>query len=300
MGRLPSWIIVAAVGVVVVLAAADAIRPTGESRSTGSPRPNGPGTAPTGLEGVLLLGDESCTPTALRLPATTRIAPPRRPDCNGMVWSDDVTLAARCTATSGTEIVDSQLDLAARTPGCAPAWRSDGALSVIRGGNLILWRRHARSVVFLSREELANELEGALERGRTYRLVEVAWHGTQAFFGIVAGDEPWQRALIAYAPEGVNDVIPELGQDISSVRVSPEGSYVAFVRETAGREIVVLDGSEREQPLPRIGNVRAIAWSPDERWVALSTRTRTFIARAGTARVVLQIPVGGESLAWLP
>jgi hypothetical protein len=300
MGRLPSWIIVAAVGVVVVLAAADAIRPTGEPQSTGGARSNGSGTAPSELQGVLLLADEGCIPTALRLPAATRILPPRRPDCNGLVWSSDGTLAARCTATNGTEILDSHLDFTARTPGCAPAWRPDGALSVIRGGNLILWRRHARPVVFLSRKELADELAGALEAGRSYRLVEVAWHGTQAFFGIVAGEEPWQRALIAYAPEGVNGVIPELGQEISSVRVSPAGSYVAFARETAGREIVLLDGLGREQPLPRIGNARAIAWSPDERWVAVSTRTATFIARTGTERVVLQIPAGGESLAWLP
>ena len=42
----------------------------------------------------------------------------------------------------------------------------------------------------------------------------------------------------------------------------------------------------------------AIAWSPDERWVALSTRTTTFIAQTGTRRVVRQIAVGGDALAW--
>jgi hypothetical protein len=52
--------------------------------------------------------------------------------------------------------------------------------------------------------------------------------------------------------------------------------------------------------LPRIANARAIAWSPDGQWLSLATRTSTFIARIRTRGVVMRIPVGGESLEWLP
>ena len=51
--------------------------------------------------------------------------------------------------------------------------------------------------------------------------------------------------------------------------------------------------------LPGIANARAFAWSPDEKWVAIATRTTTFIARTGLRDVVQQVPVGGDSLVWL-
>ena len=298
MGKLPSWIIVAAVGAVVVLATADALRPTDQdsSRASGSAT-----TGPLGdeLQGLIVVGPNCASLRALRLPNLIEVQPPRQMDCDGIVWSGDGTLYASCFG-GYTNVGTSEGRRTGRVAGCHPAWRPDGALSVIQSGSLVITRRHGPPQTVLSQEELADTLAGTLEGGRTYRLVEVAWFGTQAFFGIVAGREAWQRAVILYAPEGVNAVIPELGQEISDIRVSPSGSYVAFAREEAGREIVVIDISGDEVLVPRIANARAIAWSPDERWVAISNRTTTFIARTGTERVVFEVPAGGESLAWLP
>ncbi len=298
MSKLPSWTIVAAVGAVIILATADALRTTDQN----SPRASGTGTtgpAADELRGLIVVGPNCASLRVLRLPNLIELEPPRQTDCDGIVWSADGTLYASCLAGS-TNVGTSEGRRTEVLRGCSPAWRPDGALSVIRDGDLYITRRHGPPQLVLSREELADTLAGTLEGGRTYRLAEVAWYGTQAFFGIVAGSEPWQRALIAYAPEGINDVIPELGQDIADVRVSPGGSFVAFARNEPGREIVVLDGSGQDVPSPRIANARAIAWSPDERWVAVSTRTTTFIARTGTERVVFEVPAGGESLAWLP
>jgi hypothetical protein len=56
----------------------------------------------------------------------------------------------------------------------------------------------------------------------------------------------------------------------------------------------------REVRLPRIGNALNVAWSPDEKHVAISTRTTTFIARTDSREVVFELPAGGRSLAWLP
>jgi hypothetical protein len=294
MPRLPTWLIVAGVGAVVALAAADALRPADEV----SPKtPLVEASAPD-LQGVVVVGP-NCSVRAVRLPDLVEFQAPRQTDCGGLVWSSDGTLNASC-ANGYTDVGTSEGRHVLRIRGCAPAWRPDGALSVIHGGDLIVTRRRGPQQVFVSRGQLADALAGRLQGGRAYGLVEVAWHGSVSFFGIASGPEAWQRALVVYTPEGLTDVIPQLGQRISSLHVSPSGNFVAFARSGVGRELVMLTASGQEVPLPRIGNARAIAWSPDERWVALATRTATFIARAGTRRVVLRIPSGGDTLAWLP
>jgi hypothetical protein len=286
--------IVGAVGIVLVLAAADAIRPTTEEPAS---KPTAKTAFPE-LPGVVVVGSNCRSLKAIQMKRVSEVQIPRQTDCDGLVWSDDGTLYANCIdrrTTIGTSD-GHRMDV---VPGCAPAWRPDGALSVIHNGDVLISRRHGRQRPFLSREQLAEALAGALEGGRTYGLVDIAWHGTAAFFGIAAGRERWQRAVIAYTPEGVTGIFPELGQNISRVRVSPNGTYIAFTRSEAGREIVVLDGSGQEVRSPRIANALGIAWSPDEQWVAVSTRTTTFIARAGSSKVVSQLPEGGEWLAWL-
>jgi hypothetical protein len=294
MRRLPSWVIVVAVGALVALAAADAIRPNAEPAHTPATPVPGPE-----LRGLLVVAGPDCSAAALRLPLLNEQAPPRPPDCGGVVWSPDGTLSATCT-DGFTDIALADAQPFVHTRGCSPAWRPDGAVSFIRDGALVVARRHGQPDVFLTREALAQALASKLDEGRTYRLVDVAWHGTVAFFGIVAGSKPWQRAVIAYTPEGLTNVIPELGQDISDLRVSPNGNFIAFARSGAGRDLVVLDATGREVAFPRIANSRAVAWSPDEQWIAIATRTTTFIARTGTQNVIRQIPVGGDSLAWLP
>jgi hypothetical protein len=294
MRRLPSWIIVGAVGIVVALAAADAIRPHGETQRSE------PAQRPPDLTGLLVVAGPDCSMAALRLPGLTEQSPPRQPDCRGLIWSEDGSLAARCTTTNGTEILDANLEFLSRIQGCAPAWRPDGALSVIRNGDLVMWRRRGRRVVYVSRAQLADELAGQIEDGREYSLVDVAWSATISFAGVVAGPAPWQRAIIVYTANAVELVVPELGRRISALEVSPTGNYMAFATNQLGREFVLLNRAGAEVPIPRIANVHALAWSPDERWVALATRTATFIARTGTRDVVLRIPTGGDSLMWLP
>ena len=292
MERLPTWIIVGALVVLTAVAAADALRP-GPSKPE---REAEEATAP-GLNGLLVAARADCSARGISLRDFSE-QPLRRPvDCRGAVWSYDHSLNARCRHEF-TTVASLDSGQILRLRGCSPSWRPDGAVTVIHDGDLLVARRRGRPFVFLSREELAAELAGKLQGGRAYDLREVARHGAVAFAGIVAGPKPWQRALVYYTPEGVTGVIPELGRDISGVRVSPLGN-IAFARGEAGREYVMVDPSGNEIPLPRIGNAYAIAWSDDERWVAVSTRTATFIARTGTRRIVMRLALGGETLEWL-
>jgi hypothetical protein len=293
MGRLPNWLVVGAVGVLVTLAAADAIRPHGEqaARSTTT------GTEAPDLRGVLVIAGPDCSVAALRLPALVEQQPPRQPDCGGIVWSPDGTLNARCTE-GFTDVALTGGPPFLHVRGCDPAWRVDGSVSVIRDGELFVARRRGQLRIFFSRGQLAQALAGQVPAGERFVLSEVAWLGLTNFAAIVRGPKPWERAIAFLSPGG-GTVVQELGQHISSLRASPLGN-VAFARNQLGREFVMITPAGREVPLPRIANARAIAWSPDEKWVALATRTTTFIARTGTRTVVLRVPVGGESLDWLP
>jgi hypothetical protein len=51
--------------------------------------------------------------------------------------------------------------------------------------------------------------------------------------------------------------------------------------------------------LPPVRGARAIAWSPDERHVAISTDSETVVARTGTAKVIATLPFGARALDWL-
>lgn len=291
MGRFPTWVVVTAVGIVAVLAAADAIRSTGSSTqvSVGAPR------APD-VHGVLGVAGPDCSVSALRLPALVEQEPPREPDCGGTVWSADGTVSARCVGDM-TTVGPTPDGLRFRLRGCAPAWRPDGDVSVIRDGNLVVAPRRGEPRVFISRSAISAQISGQLPEPESYELAEVEWLDRSRFAAILAGRQPWQRAVAVFGEGSLEMIVPEFGQRISSLRASPLGN-LGFAHNQLGREFVMLTRAGKEVPLPRIANARAIAWSPDERWVALMTRTTTFIALTGTRRVVKQIAVGGDALDW--
>ena len=292
MRRLPAWLIVAGIGVLVALAAADAIRPHGEPR----PAPTTAAASP-GPHGLLVYAGPGCDPVAVRLPRSLAEHVPRMADCGGFVWSGDGSLAAVCKDGRTTIFGRPGMLRLVGLSGCAPAWRPDGALSVIRDGDLVVARRHGPPQVFLSKEALDEELDA--KPSRTHELAEVAWVDPQRFAAILQGAKRWQQALVVSSQDRIDLFVAEEGQRISNLTVSPLGN-LAFARNQLGREFVTLDRAGREVPLPRIANVRALAWSPNEEWVALATRTSTYIARTGSPDVAMRVPLGGESLAWLP
>jgi hypothetical protein len=297
--RLPSWIIVAAVGTVVVLAAADALRPSSDA----SPRASAGTTSTTtsgDLPGVLVVGSSCRSLRALRLAGHIELQVPRQTDCDGLVWSKDGTLYANCIGRS-TYMGTAEGRRIARMRGCAPAWREDGALGVIRDGALVVARRRGRPIELVSRARLAAELRDVVARPGSYQLAEIAWVGLRRFAAIVQGARPWEQAIVVMSTNGVlESALPEYGAGIEDLRVSPFGSYLAFATTRLGREFRMMPVEGADVPLPRIGNALNIAWSPDESHVAISTRNTTFVAEAGSRRPSLQLPLGGRYLAWNP
>jgi hypothetical protein len=298
--RLPSWIIVAAVGTLVVLAAADALRPSAHNAPRAAVEPTTTRAKTPGLAGAIVVGSDCSSVRALRLPDMIVLQAPRQTDCDGFVWSQDGTLYAQC-GDGRTDVGTSEGRLVYTVEGCAPAWREDGALGVIRRGELVVARTHGRPVVLLSRPALAHALAGWVARPRTYKLAEVAWIGSGGFAAIVHGARPWEEALLVMSNQGeIATVTTEYGSGISDLRVSPHGWYLAFAKTRLGRELTMMAPDGTTLPLPQIGNALNIAWSPDDSHVAISTRTTTFVAETGSPRTQLQVPRGGRYLAWIP
>jgi hypothetical protein len=296
MGRLPTWLIVAAVGILVTLAAADAIRPHAEPRP---PATTAAASAPPKLRGHLVFADSDCAARGVGLPGLV-VERPLRPDCDGRRWSRDGSLMAVCRGRRTDVFAGFSARPISSVPGCAPAWRDDGALSVIHDGDLVLVRRHGPARIFVSRQALSRLLDRELPQGAAYTLVDVQWIALTTFAAIARARQPWQLALIVYTQGRLELVHSESGHRISDLRVSPLGTSIAFARNALGREFAMIARSGEEIPIPRIANARDIAWSPDEIWVAVETPTTTAIARAGSRDVVERLPFGGDSLDWRP
>lgn len=236
----------------------------------------------------------------MRLVGRIELQVPRQTDCDGLVWSRDETLYANCIGRL-TYIGTAEGRRVAQVGGCAPAWRMDGALGVIRHGGLVIARRLGQPTELVSRRQLATALRGVVARPGNYELQEIAWIDLNRFAAIVHGAQPWEQALIVLTTRGVLEFgVTEYGARIRDLRVSPLGDYVAYARTSLGREFVMTSWDAGPVRLPRIGNALNVAWSPDESHVAISTRNTTFVTATGNARAELQIPLGGRYVAWIP
>jgi hypothetical protein len=295
MGRLPTWLVVAAIGAIVALAAADALRSTGGSERRAAPRPT-----VDDLTGVLLVADAECTVQALRLPDLTQDEPSRRPDCAGAVWSDDASLVAECSG-GVTAVHNQSRELVRRVRGCSPAWRADGSIGVLDRGSLVLARSVFRPVVLMTPAELRANLEELVEEPETYDFVAFDWIATSRFAAVVRGGRLEEQALVVFTTDDQLELIMRgLGRLVSSVRVSPLGNYLVLTNNSPERGFSVLTRQGKRVLLPRVSDARALAWSPDEEWVALATPEEIVVARTGSREVVARLPVGGEALSWLP
>jgi hypothetical protein len=293
MRSASTWLIGGAVAVLLALAVADAIRSRDDASASSS------GRQLPGLHGLLLVADDGCRTTAFRLPSTASERPQRPVDCGGRVWSSDATLVAWCR-NGRTKVTSAggRIDFGSLR-GCAPAWRADGALSVVRDGDILIVRRHGDARTFFTRRQLDDALQGIVERPETYAFAEVSWFGLTSFVAIVRGERPWETAAAVFAQGGLESFFPQFGGHIEDLQASPLGNF-AFARTVPAREYVMVSRGGDELPLPSIANAHAIAWSPDESRVAIATRNTIFIARSGSTQPANRISTGAAALAWLP
>jgi hypothetical protein len=278
-----------------------------------------------GVTGTLLYSDRECVIHALELPTLERVRGPHDRSCRFNVspdgwlgFGDEVTApggfdTARCEGgrtikwTIGT---GAERGPFLRLRGCEPAFHPEGGLTFVRDGMLLAGGPCSRqppstkarspvacSRVLLSRADVARALA---------RFPWIA--GDHAAVRAAAWLDASRAAVVVrlMEAEGAGDFVavfrgrrllgePYLAGAVDDLRPSPLGRYVA-ARTPSG--VIVLDRSGTWRLVT--GPASAVAWSADERWIAIARAGAVTLADnldLETARVV-QVPVQAADLYW--
>lgn len=332
MGRIGTWLLVAAVAGIGVAATVDALRggpdePPAEAAETtaeasepvadGAPLPSRwPRRAAAFLEeggarGALLVADAECAVTELELPALL-VSRQGRPACafttspGGWIAAAPRVLApgaeviARCGEDDAeTEILGDGSQLLARVDGCEPAWTPDGRLAVLRDGGLVVvspcdeaW---SCEETVLDRAGLADIFGRNPWSFRAPELTAVAWLSRATYAALVRDPE---QGLSAIAVLNGSDLVggpPFVYEDLQSLRASPQGSFAAT--RVGERGLVVVD-STGSFVGTTFRAASGIAWSPDERWTAYATAEGVWVVRTGRGNRPLLLPLSAVDVAW--
>ena len=290
--------------------------------------------APEGVLGTLYLADERCRLRALHLPDLTPASVPSmtacrfaaasgtRPAPRGYAWQPGGRLVASCRG-GRTRVFDPRSGSAARSgepvldlDGCAPAWKPAGQLTFVRRGELVLLGRSCTAStrqclqVILSRNDLAKAFRDtpSLRSLRSPSVSEVAWLSDDAFVAILRGErsDGKRRDLVALFSDSRLVASPPLRQPhLSLLRVSPQRTYAAVQADSTDTWVLRAQGAsltiERFPPWspPAPTDVKAIAWSPDERWTAIASRTSVYVFRTTKSEDgFIGLPFRALDLAW--
>ncbi|MGH3015315.1 MAG: hypothetical protein ACRDNN_10230 [Gaiellaceae bacterium] len=283
MGRLGTWLIVAALAGLGLAATLDAFVGAEEPsrRSAGSTS-----TAPllarqpelavsqlreAGVSGLITFSDEDCRLHAVSLPELEPVRAPSFEMCRPL------------TSTGGLGAVDGEV-----------VWSGLGYGTV---------------QVVLSEERLSRAIRAGLGSGADE--VEAGFRAVQAVsldderYLVLADStyEPRERVLAAFDGRQAAFVHPRwLVGNARAVRPSPRGGYYALLGSGVvagiGSPIYSRDGRQLARPegIPR---PHAIAWSADERWMALATDESVYVYPTEEPdRLVVRIPLPVRDLDW--
>ena len=290
--------------------------------------------ADAGVAGYLYLSDARCRLTVLRLPSLRAVrAPPQRlcsfsvsPDgrfsAARTVWQPHGVLHAQCRKGS-VFVRDRSGEPFLTFTACAPAWKPDGELTYARGTQVVRvpfgtrcteaagiatpGRAPACGRLVLSERTLSGAL--AAERRfaarhssiRSLRPTDLVWLSETRLAALVetrTGPRD-ERHLVAIYERRRLVSASSLGQVAGprDLRASPSGSYLVVQGD---RRALVLDRAGRRVPLPiPLPYVRAVAWSPDERWAVVAGPASVyFIDLRERDRPPIRLPVLVRDLEW--
>jgi hypothetical protein len=337
--QLASMLVVGVLVAVALVAAVDAVRSDDPAeipdRARAEDEPDLPaaGLEAEGIRGILYYSDpeDDCRVHAVELPDLREVAPPKLRACRfelpfdpdpsweprGAAWHPRDHLSAACSR-GRVEVREQSGALVDEVDGCAPAWKPDGTLTVVRDGEVwgvqrpcdggcerrllpaVELSRVARSVRFAPRARRylrsATAFEVAwLSDTRAAVLVRVRLRGRLRVLGPVSVLALYEGRRLLRATQYAGAI---------ALRVSPRGTFVGVVE--AGERISIVGRNGRQLlgaadlPSP---STRAVAWSPDELWTAIATRWSVFLLptadiEAGRQPRIVRLPLGARDLAW--
>jgi hypothetical protein len=325
MRRWSTALIVVGVAALAVLAAADALR--------GNDEPTAPVASPTitrprpqtlrellrreEIAGFVVYSDQDCLLHSLLLPQLEDDVVREEGGAGvlycrfgmtggrmleeGEVMSPDRSSIARCRA--GRVVVrDAQSDLERQdVAGCPPAWRPDGALTYPRGNAILQDGRPLFTARELRRAARLHPNVAGVGAGIPIfaHATDLAWldedHLVATLEIRVQGVEPLNLAVL-FDGKAVVAVATNRGQGLGNWVVSSQGAYAASEDGT----IVSRDGGSTDPPA-NLPDGTAVAFSPDERWLAYVTAASVYLI--GTPRNseparIIRLPVRAQDLVW--
>jgi hypothetical protein len=318
-------LIVAAVAAVAVFAAADALRGHDEPKAS-APGPTITRPKPPTLHellrrkeiaGFVVYSDHDCRLHSLLLPglednvvreeggsavihcrfeaAGGRILE------EGEVMSPDRSSIARCR-TGKITIRAAEGEVERRSvAGCPPAWRPDGRLTYPRGGAIFQEGRPLFTARELRRAARLHPNVAQVGAGIPIfaHATDLAWLDEQRLVATleirVQHVEP-QNLAVLFDGKAVVGVTTNRGRGLGNWTVSAAGSYAASEDGT----IVSRDGGSTDPP-QNLPDGRAVAFSPDEQWLAYATNASVYLI--GTPRNsepgrIIRLPVPAQDLVW--
>jgi hypothetical protein len=319
-----TWILLAVIGLLAALALADALR-----SHKAAPRATPPTTPqPAKLQDVLqreeitgfvLYSDQDCRLHSLLLP---RMVDDVVRDDGGAdvfrcrfttsggrvlagaeVASPDRTLLARCRRGTvivrdwNTGAIDRRFD------GCPFAWRPDGELTRLRNGEIVGGDRVLHSRTDLRSAVRANSGVATTLAGRRYevRVTDFAW----------LDDRRLVAALDIEPTHGPPVFLAALfdGPALVAINTSPLGPYDDWIVSrtglyaAAGNGAIIARNGQATDPPPGLPGGHAVAFSPDERWLAYVNGTSIFIVATPLSDElgrVVRLPIPARDLVWRP
>ena len=311
MRRSSTLVLVGTLAVIAAFAVADALRSWAEPAAKPKLSPElGTSDGPPALRnrsahareleaahvtGDLFLADETCRVWRLRFPELSWVTrtPTQLLDCSfsldpgGAVLpgTEVVSPPGRMLSAScggGSVVVSSIVvgrEVGRLRNACAPAWKPDGTLTYVRGGEI--WQS-APHCIQCSERAIGHEViqEVARKAGTPQRHFErpaasaVAWLGARRAVLVVTAEvreqEGSRLGILAFLEGDRLLGAPLVNLSFDSLRVSPQGSYVA-ARARLPRGLVIWDRDGRQLAATPVGGATQIAWSADERWAAVAT-----------------------------
>jgi hypothetical protein len=280
MRRIATWLLVAAVVALGVVAAFDALRgeevvarepppPTTTAEIQGLTGQAGPAAAhlrEARVAGVLTYADNDCRLSAVSLPDLEPVRAPSFEMCRPL------------TDSSGLGTVDGDV-----------VWAGLG---------------YGASQVVVSKEVLRRAITRWLSppgapRSGPFRAVQAVALGTERVLVLSESTaDPAERVLALVENERVIFVQPPwVVQEARFMRPSPLGTYFALFGPDGVR---LFDRDAAPLALPAAArDPKAVAWSPDERWAALATEDAVYVFPAEAPYdPMVRVPLGVRDLDW--
>jgi hypothetical protein len=333
MRRWPTWLLVGALAALGSVAVADALRGH-ESRTEtkASPtaiRPPGPLIPPnepagSAMGGVLYFSDaeRGCALRGLIMPDRVGARTPRLRSCRfslaptgrdalagDAAWSPHGGLYAR-EVGGMVELGSPFSDEMLRFPGSAPAFQPDNTFTYVRKDELVEWTTDCPpgaslftltgdNPVARCRRVLLELSDLAAVLPAPVRITQLAWLDKKRLVVVVSAHSPAGdlQSVVVLDGKRLFGAPLRLVAGVVRIEASPRGGY--FSTWVGGDFFGTWTRDIQPMILPPISGIRALTWSPDERWAAAATRRSVFVFRTNESEArVRRLPIVARDLVW--